>query len=72
MDLLNVSHAYPHHASDGVSLLPLLTGDVSPTAPRATSRPLCFALTGQATCIDNDLKVIRAPVALAVFTNILP
>jgi len=45
LDLLNVSHPHPEWASDGMSLLPLLTGDIPPTAPR--SKPIGFSAGGQ-------------------------
>ena len=61
LDLLGTRHPHPDHRLDGVSLLPLLSGEVPPDAPRRASRPLCFLLPPQAACIDNDLKVVSDP-----------
>jgi len=45
LDLLGLSHQHPSWATDGMSLLPLLTGAIAPTSPR--SKPLGFKLNAQ-------------------------
>jgi hypothetical protein len=59
LEAIGVPHAHPDWATDGMSLLPLLRGDTAPGTPRPADKPLCFALGGQAACVDNQWKLVR-------------
>ncbi len=60
LDILGLTHPQPSWQRDGLSLLPLIDG--APEATRPADRPLCFELGTQATCIDNEWKIVRNPV----------
>merc|ERR1712107_819392 len=64
LDLLGLSHQHPNWATDGMSLLPLLTGAIAPTSPR--SKPLGFKLNAQLAWqedfgSDGVWKIVKKP-----------
>jgi arylsulfatase A-like enzyme len=65
LDLLGVSHPHPEWAADGMSLLPLLQGDVSPTTTR--EKPMGFAVGKQRAWqqdfgIEGVWKLVQDPI----------
>eukprot|EP01050_Picozoa_sp_SAG11_P018183 SAG11_NODE_2708_length_3062_cov_1.659804_4_plen_299_part_00 len=68
LDVTGTLHPEPGWATDGMSLLPLITklatsGAVNDTTRRSSAHPLRFDLEGQSSLINNEWKVLDSPKA---------